>query len=317
MKIAAFHFVWVAFLSFPGMAAAAVNSSAGTSASACHYPSAKDMATSRASRQRGGASQSGSPWMPLDAVLLPTPKQRRDFMLRTIREQLESRHSTFKLDELDRVLAVMRGIDREAFVPPTQSRYAYLRMSLEIGFCQTLSDAYIIALTVAAAHIGPDDNVLDIGTGSGYQAAILSSLAGHVQSLEIIPQLADRARKRLRHLGYHNIEVATADGFEGWARLAPFDAIIVSAGGTSIPAPLIQQLRPGGRLLMPIGDTLLEEELVLVTKSKTGAVTQCTLGLAAFVPMTGQAQLTTQKPAKDGSARHSSARPFCYGVPVT
>jgi protein-L-isoaspartate(D-aspartate) O-methyltransferase len=238
-------------------------------------------------------------------------------MLGSIRQQLESRHSTFNLGELDRVLAVMRAIDREKFVPPPQRQFAYLPMSLDIGFCQTLSDAYIIALTVAAAHIGLHDNVLDVGTGSGYQAAILSRLAEYVQSVEIIPQLADRARKRLKHLGYHNVEVATADGFAGWPRRAPFDAILVSAGATSVPPPLIQQLKPGGRLIMPIGETILEEELVLVTKSKTGAVTQCTLGLAAFVPMTGQAQRTPPKFARGSSARPLKKLPLCYAVPVT
>jgi protein-L-isoaspartate(D-aspartate) O-methyltransferase len=235
-------------------------------------------------------------------------------MLGMIREQLESRHSTFELGELDRVLVVMRDIEREKFVPRRQRRNAYLPISLDIGFCQTLSDAYIIALTVAAAHIQRHDNVLDVGTGSGYQAAILSTLSGHVQSLEIIPQLADRARKRLRHLGYHNVEVATADGYAGWPKRAPFDAIIVTAGATSVPQPLVQQLKPGGRLIMPVGATPLEEELVVVTKSETGAISKCTLGLAAFVPMTGQAQHMQRKGSSETRVR---TLPYCYAVPVT
>jgi len=255
--------------------------------------------------------------MPLDALLLRTTGQRRDFMLRSIREQLESRHSTFNLRELDRVLGVMRGIDREKFLPPAQKGAAYLPLSLDIGFCQTLSDAYIIALMISAAHVEPSDNVLDVGTGSGYQAAILSRLARHVQSLEIVPQLAVQARRRLKRMEYHNIEVAMADGYAGWPQLAPFDVILVTAGSNVIPQPLLEQLKPGGRLIMPIGATPLEEELVLATKSETGAVTRCRLGLAAFVPMTGQAQSTTHASAKTSIVRALSGLPLCYGAPVT
>lgn len=301
----------------PTKAVPSPNLPAETSRPSCSELLAKDLIASRAAHQPEGASQSGSPWIPLDALLLRTTAQRRDFMLRSIKEELDSRHSTFDLRELDRVLAVMRGIDREEFLPRTQRSAAYLPMSLDIGFCQTLSDAYIIALMTAAAHVEPHDNVLDVGTGSGYQAAILSRLARHVQSLEIIPQLAVQARRRLKHMGYRNIDVANADGYVGWPKRSPFDVIIVTAGSTAIPLPLLNQLKPGGRLIMPVGATALEEELVLATKSESGALTRCTLGLAAFVPMTGQAQTSGHAFRPDKALNHATGLPRCYGAPVT
>jgi len=273
---------------------------------------AKDLLASRIVHQPHGASQTGSPWVPLDALLLRTREQRRDFMLRSIKEQVKSRHSTLDLQQLDRVLGAMPQIDREKFLPRAQRADAYLPLSLDIGFCQTLSDAYIIALMVSAAEVGRHANVLDVGTGSGYQAAILSRLATHVQSLEIIPQLAAQARKRLKRMGYLNIDVEAADGYAGWPARAPFDVIIVAAGSIAIPRPLLDQLKPGGRLVMPVGPTKLEEEVVLVRKSATGAVTRCSLGLAAFVPMTGYAQTTAHQ-----TPNASNNLPRSYGAPVT
>lgn len=309
--------VFLLLFVFPAKAVAFPNLPAKSPRSICPDLLAKDLVASRTSRQPEGASQSGSPWLPLEALLLRTTAERRDFMLRSIREQLESRHSTFNLRELDRVLAVMGEIDREKFLPPAQRAAAYLPLSVDIGFCQTLSDAYIVALMIAAAHIEPNDNVLDVGTGTGYQAAILSRLARHVQSLEIVPQLAIQARRRLKRMGYRNVTVAMADGYAGWPQLAPFDVILVTAGSNVIPRPLLEQLRPGGRLIMPIGAAPLEEKLVLAAKSKTGAVTRCSLGLAAFVAMTGRAQSTTQAFAKRPTSTDARGLPLCYGTPVT
>ena len=253
----------------------------------------------------------------MESLLPQSTAQRRDFMLRSISEQFKRRHSTFDLANLDRVLGVMRGVDREKFLPPAQKAAAYLPVSLDIGFCQTLSDAYIIALTISAAHVGPESNVLDVGTGSGYQAAILSRLARHVQSLEIVPQLAVQARRRLRRMGYQNIHVAAADGYGGWPARAPYDVILVAAGSTSIPQPLLDQLKPGGRLIMPVGPTTLDEELVVAAKSDAGVIRRCTLGLAAFVPMTGQAQSTVRKSAPGNGSNALSGLAWCYGAPVT
>jgi protein-L-isoaspartate(D-aspartate) O-methyltransferase len=306
-----------AAMSWKGPTKASKIGSAATSRTGCPDLLAKDVTASRAVRQPEGASQSGSPWIPLDALLLRTTEQRRDFMLKSIRTQLEARHSTFDLHELDRVLGVMRKIDREKFLPRAQKPSAYLPLSLDIGFCQTLSDAYIIALMTSAARVQPNDNVLDVGTGSGYQAAILSRLARHVQSLEIVPQLALQARRRLKHMGYRNVDVAMADGYAGWPERAPFDVILVTAGSTAIPQPLLDQLKPGGRLIMPLGPTMLEEELVLAVKSQTGAVTRCTLGLAAFVPMTGQAQITDHRFTANVASGARIDLPQCFAVPVS
>ena len=276
---------------------------------------AEDLVASRA-RQPEGASQSGTNWIPLDAITLRTAAQRRDFMLHDIRQHVAARQSTFDLSELDRVLGVMHSIKREKFLPAAQKKAAYLPLSLDIGFCQTLSNAYIIAVMTAAAHVGPDSNVLDVGTGSGYQAAILSRLARHVQSIEIVPQLALQASRRLKRMGYSNVDVVAADGYAGWSKLAPFDAIIVTAGSTQIPQPLLDQLKPGGRLIMPVGPTAIEEEIVLASKSTTGVVTRCTMGLAAFVPMTGRAQGLAEESA--GQVPSTVSRlPKCYSAAVT
>ena len=319
MRIVELIFLLVVWILVPTPVAASPNLPADASRLSCpdQHLRAKDIVASRGLRQPEGASQSGSPFIPLDALLLRTTEQRRNFMLQSIREEIQGRHSTFDLRALDRVLGVMRAIDRKKFLPPAQQDAAYLPLSVDIGFCQTLSDAYIIALVVSAAHVEPRFNVLDVGTGSGYQAAILSRLARHVQSLEIVPQLAAQARRRLKQMGYRNIDVAAADGYVGWPKRAPFDVIIVGAGSTAIPQPLLDQLKPGGRLIMPIGPTIVEEELVLAVKTETGAVTRCTLGLAAFVPMTGRAQSIAHGSARSEPSNALRGLPRCYAAPVT
>ena len=276
-----------------------------------------DLFKSRSSRQQENASQSGIVWIPLDSLAARSPAQRREVLLKSVRAQIEGRHSTLDMKELDRVLGVMRTIPRELFVPPAQRSAAYLPLSVDIGFCQTLSDAYIVALMTSAAHVGQDANVLDVGTGSGYQAALLARLAKHVQSVEIVPQLAEQARNRLRRMGYRNVNVVTADGYAGWPPRAPFDVIIVAAGSTSIPQPLLDQLKPGGRLIMPVGPTVLEEELVVATRNRAGAITRCTLGLAAFVPMTGQAQGSVGSSSIQGIKNTPTRLPWCYTVAVS
>jgi protein-L-isoaspartate(D-aspartate) O-methyltransferase len=252
-------------------------------------------------------------WMPLDAMTLPTQAARRTFMLDRIKREVLKRRSSLKVAELDRVLAAMNHIAREKFVDKRARHDAYLPTSLAIGYGQTITDAYIVAVMTVAAKLPPDANVLDIGTGSGYQAAVLANLARHVTSVEIVPQLSHQATRRLRHLGYRNVDVKTGDGFLGWPSAAPFDAIIVAAGGRVVPPTLIDQLKIGGRLILPVGPTEREEQLLVVTRISDRAITTCSLGLATFVPMTGQEDAKRDKDAEPVSP----AAPMCFGRAVT
>jgi len=164
----------------------------------------------------------------------------------------------------------------------------------------------------AQLKLPPNADVLDIGTGSGYQAAVLSPLAGQVSSIEIVEPLALEAAKRLRHLGYRNIDVRAGDGFAGWPERAPFDDIVVAAGAASIPQPLLDQLKPGGRLVMPIGPTSPQEQLLVITKEADGSLTRCTLGLTQFVPFTGRGKRPPNLPDPTGRTV-----PGCFEVDVT
>lgn len=253
-------------------------------------------------------------WMPLEAVTLPSFAQRRAFMLARIRSEIARRGSTLDMAALDRVLAAMHRMEREKFVPPSQGRGAYLPASLDIGYGQTISDAYFAALMTTVARVPADGNVLDIGTGSGYQAALLGLLARRVTSIEIVPQLARQARKRLRQLGYGNVAVLQGDGFAGSPRHAPFDAIIVAAGAPAPPKPLLDQLKPGGRLVIPIGATALEEQLLVFTKAADGSVSHCSLGAATAVPLTGKGIAALRS---GGGSDRLPAAALCYGRPVT
>ena len=241
-----------------------------------------------------------------------TDPERRAAMVEAIRNNLVATRSTFDTAELDRTLQALSTIERERFVPKIYHDLAYISTPVGIGYDQTISDSYIVAIMTAAVRPRPGDTVLDVGTGSGYQAAVLSRLTRSVVSIEIVAPLARRAAKRLRHLGFGNVDVIAGDGFAGVPERAPFDAIIVAAGAQAIPAPLLEQLKPGGRLVMPIGPSQYAEQLILVTKSLTGIIARCSLGLAAFVPFTGQALHTSPSPPAA-----AGGPPLCYGVPVT
>src|SRR5688500_2159073 len=170
------------------------------------------------------------------------------------------------------VLRAMREVPRHLFVPEEARDFAYESRPLPIGHDQTISQPYIVALMTHLLKPGPGDRVLEVGTGSGYQAAILSRLVGRVHSIEIVEPLAARAATRLSELGYDNVEIRSGDGYAGWPERAPFDRIIVTAGANHIPRPLLDQLRPGGRMVIPLGrrpDTL---ELTLVDKDLKGRV---------------------------------------------
>ncbi|MGE5488277.1 MAG: protein-L-isoaspartate(D-aspartate) O-methyltransferase [bacterium] len=184
-----------------------------------------------------------------------------------------------------RVLAAMRAVPRHLFVPEELRRYAYSDSPLPIGLGQTISQPYIVAYMTELLDVKPDMTVLEIGTGSGYQAAVLAHLARRVYSIEIVPELARSAAALLRKLGYANVVTRTGDGYRGWPEQAPFDRIILTAAPPEVPQALINQLRPGGRLVAPVGGSPLDQELVLIEKSKTGKLTRRGVLPVRFVPM--------------------------------
>jgi protein-L-isoaspartate(D-aspartate) O-methyltransferase len=188
----------------------------------------------------------------------------------------------------ERVLAAMQHVPREQFVSESLRPRAYEDNPLPIGDQQTISQPYIVALMTQLADPDPTAKALDVGTGSGYQAAILAELAGQVYSIEIIPRLAEQARQRLASLGYRNVEVRHGDAHQGWPEQAPFDVIIAAAAPQHVPPALIEQLAPGGRLVIPVGDES-RQQLIVIEKQRDHTITQRTVAPVAFVPMTGGA----------------------------
>jgi len=186
------------------------------------------------------------------------------------------------------VLDAMGRVPRHEFVPARLRPLAYLDSPLPIGEEQTISQPYIVALMTQLADPQPTHKALDVGTGSGYQAAVLAELVKEVYSIEIIESLANQARQRLQSLGYHNIHVRRGDGYRGWPEQAPFDLIIVAAAPDHVPAPLVEQLATGGKMVIPVGNHW--QVLLIVEKAKDGKVTQRMVAPVAFVPMTGEAQ---------------------------
>jgi protein-L-isoaspartate(D-aspartate) O-methyltransferase len=178
-------------------------------------------------------------------------------------------------------------VPRHEFVPSAEVRYAYENRPLPIGHGQTISQPYIVALMTNLLRPGTGDTVLEIGTGSGYQAAVLARLTSRVHSIEIIEPLYREATGRLKRLGYGNVVTRSGDGYYGWPEAAPFDAIIVTAAANHIPPPLIRQLKPGGRMVIPVGASFLTQHLVLVEKTAEGGVTTRQLLPVRFVPLTG------------------------------
>jgi protein-L-isoaspartate(D-aspartate) O-methyltransferase len=180
----------------------------------------------------------------------------------------------------------MDKVPRQEFVPDRYRDDAYDDRPLSIGHGQTISQPFIVALMTDMLEIGPDDIVLEIGTGSGYQAAVLARLVGDVHTIEIVPELAESAKERLERLGYDNVHTYTGDGYYGRLDAAPFDAIMVTAAAHQVPPPLIQQLKPGGRMVIPVGSGFALQHLMLVEKDADGQVrTRQTLPVR-FVPLT-------------------------------
>ena len=200
--------------------------------------------------------------------------------IRMVREQLKARGI-----EDSRVLQAMREVRRHLFVPEDVRSAAYRDGPLPIGHGQTISQPYIVALMTQLASVDPGDRILEVGTGSGYQAAVLARLADRVYSVEIVEELAREARQKLKELGYDNVSVRIGDGFRGWPEHAPFDAIVVTCSPPEIPSPLKEQLAPGGRLIIPVGER--QQELKVVSKNQEGAIEKESVIPVRFVPMTG------------------------------
>lgn len=223
-------------------------------------------------------------------------------MLKDIEMEVELTRHLIGKDSLDeRVMEAMKQVPRHRFVPHELRYCAYDNGPVPIGSDQTISQPYIVALMSDLLNLKTDDIVLEIGTGSGYQAAILSRLVRQVYSIEIIEDLANKARDRLIDLNYRNVEVRCSDGYFGWEEHAPYDGIIITAAAPHIPQPLIKQLREGARLVLPIGLPFRYQELVVIEKKTDGTLeTREVLGVS-FVPLTGQCD-TDAQPL--GSSRH-------------
>ncbi len=188
------------------------------------------------------------------------------------------------------VLAAMAKVPRHLFVDESQVAKAYNDHPLPIGEGQTISQPYVVALMTEAVGLKGQERVLEIGTGSGYQAAVLAEIVKEVFTIEIKKGLFDTVTARLKRLGYGSIRVKHGDGYFGWKDYAPFDVIMITASANHIPPPLLSQLKEGGRLIIPLGSTLFYQNLTVVTKGPSGTYTVRELGGVAFVPMTGQAQ---------------------------
>ena len=187
-----------------------------------------------------------------------------------------------------RILDAFLAVPREAFVGDAHAHLAYGDHPLPIEANQTISQPYIVALMIQAAAIGPGDRVLEVGAGSGYAAAVIGRIAERVIGIERLHELVGIARERLRRLGYDNVEIVEGDGTKGWAESAPYDAILAAASGSHVPRPLIEQLAPGGRLVMPVGGPGSAQQLIKVIKQEDGILKQENLGGVRFVPLIGE-----------------------------
>ena len=215
--------------------------------------------------------------------------ERQDRRVRLLREiEAEIRETgayTGRMALAREVIDAMAKVEREEFVSPYQALLAYENRPLPIGHGQTISQPYVVALMTDLLELAPEHVVLEVGTGSGYQTAILAMLARQVHTIERVDALADQARFRLKRLGYDTVEVHNGDGYEGLVAHAPFDAIIVTAAAKEIPPPLIEQLKPGGRMVIPVGGRFSVQNLVLVERDETGEIKTTSVLPVAFVPL--------------------------------
>lgn len=209
-------------------------------------------------------------------------------MIADIERETRYTSDTTGRDALDRkVMAAIRAVPRHAFVPPEMAGLAYANHPLQIGYGQTISQPFIVALMTDLLNLPEDASVLEVGTGSGYQSAVLAQLAHRVYSMEIVPDLACQAAERFSGLGITNIETHCGDGYLGWPDCAPYDGIIVTAAAPRIPPPLIEQLKPGARLVIPVGMRYMPQQLLVVEKRHDGSLSRKNTLPVAFVPLTG------------------------------
>jgi len=213
---------------------------------------------------------------------------QRQRLVETVAEHVQDTADYLGRATLDpRVMNAIASVPRHEFVPAPLRERAYENRPLPIGHSQTISQPYIVAIMTELLELDPQDRVLEIGTGSGYQAAILATLIDQVYSIEIIEPLGEEARQRLARLGYDKVQVRIGDGYYGWEEHAPFDAIVVTAAASHVPPPLISQLKPGGRMVIPVGSHFMTQQLLLVDKSADGEVRTRQILPVAFVPLTG------------------------------
>lgn len=212
----------------------------------------------------------------------------REDMIETIVAETAATGRQTGRSRLDaRVLEALRSVPRDAFVPDDLADQAYDNRPLPIGGGQTISQPFIVALMTDLLDPEPGHRVLEIGTGCGYQAAVLAELVADVYSIEFLPELAQRAEATLTRLGYDRIHLRTGNGREGWPEAAPFDDIIVTAGAADVPPALIEQLAPGGRMVIPVGSGRMGQDLLRITKSADGRVERQNVLPVAFVPLRG------------------------------
>jgi protein-L-isoaspartate(D-aspartate) O-methyltransferase len=224
--------------------------------------------------------------LPLEASGQISYESQRQAMIKVLRNdsRLSEQYGDPPLSE--RTLAVLGQVPRHEFVPDEQKRFAYENRPLPIGSRQTISQPYIVALMTDLAEVTKTDTVLEIGTGSGYQAAVLSQLAGRVYTIEIVEMLGRRAAGTLERLGYNNVTARVGDGYAGWPDQAPFDAILVTAAPEEVPEPLIEQLAVGGRMVIPVGSENDVQILKVLTKTQDGVVIVSNVIAVRFVPLT-------------------------------
>ncbi|MFZ0035204.1 MAG: protein-L-isoaspartate(D-aspartate) O-methyltransferase [Sedimentisphaerales bacterium] len=218
------------------------------------------------------------------------PEHRHPAFAERIKEREEMVATQIQARDVNdpNVLKAMRIVPRHAFVPDNEQQYAYNDQPLPIGFGQTISQPYIVAFMTQALALKPDSKVLEIGTGSGYQAAVCAEIAAEVYTIEIVEGLAKSAKECLKELGYPNVFVRAGDGYFGWKENAPYDAIIGTAAAGKIPLPLLEQLKPDGRMILPVEDHSGFQYLVLVTKDQKGNLSRRNVMPVRFVPMTGE-----------------------------